>query len=140
MPDIFQDFPIKSSVEKIFNAISTPVGLDTWWTKSSSGTPAIGQEYKLGFGPQYDWRAVVTKCIAGRDFEIRMTTRTPIGRARWSDFSWKANRKWFGFDFITPAGPPPTNTFEFRTTVGQCTCAFCDAIWKTASLFRMKID
>ncbi len=73
MPDIFQDFPIKSSVEKIFDAVSTPAGLDAWWTKISSGTPAVGQEYKLGFGPQYDWLAVVTKCVAGRDFEIRMT-------------------------------------------------------------------
>ncbi len=73
MSDIFQDFPIKSSAEKIFDAISTPAGLDAWWTVSSSGIPAVGKEYKLWFGPQYDWRAVVTKCIAGKEFELRMS-------------------------------------------------------------------
>jgi hypothetical protein len=55
MPDIFHDFPIEVSPDRVFEAISTPRGLDAWWTKKSSGRPAEGGEYELWFGPQYDW-------------------------------------------------------------------------------------
>lgn len=44
-----------------------------WWTKSSEGTPKEGAEYKLGFGPGYDWRAKVTRCDPAKAFEFTMT-------------------------------------------------------------------
>jgi uncharacterized protein YndB with AHSA1/START domain len=31
MPDIHHDFPIKASIERVFEAIRTPRGLDAWW-------------------------------------------------------------------------------------------------------------
>jgi uncharacterized protein YndB with AHSA1/START domain len=51
MPDIFQDFPVKAYPDRVFEAISTPRGLDAWWTKKSSGRPAEAEEYELWFGP-----------------------------------------------------------------------------------------
>lgn len=71
MADIFQDFPIKVSPARVFEAVSTPQGLDVWWTKTSSGRPVLGEEYVLGFGPGYDWRAKVTKCVMDSEFEIQ---------------------------------------------------------------------
>ncbi|MCI0751693.1 MAG: SRPBCC family protein, partial [Flammeovirgaceae bacterium] len=73
MPDIMQDFFIKASPDKVFEDVSTPSGLDKWWTKNSIGEAAIGKEYKLGFGQSYEWKALVTKCIPDKEFEIVIT-------------------------------------------------------------------
>lgn len=73
MADICHDFPIKGSAAQVFSAISTPKGLNSWWSKHCEGTPREGAEYDFGFGPGYDWRAVVTECIPNSVFELKMT-------------------------------------------------------------------
>lgn len=73
MPDIFSDLPIHARIERVFAAVSTPAGLDTWWTKTCTGAPVEGAEFSLGFGPGYDWRARVTKCRPNADFELQLT-------------------------------------------------------------------
>ncbi len=74
MVDIHHRFTVKTSPEEIFQAVSTPAGLDTWWTLTSSGEPAQGAEYELGFGPGYDWRAVVSRYVPGSEIEFEMTS------------------------------------------------------------------
>jgi len=74
MPDIFHDFPIRASAPDVFRAVSTPEGLDTWWTKRSSGRPSLGSQYELGFGPQFDWRASVSLCTPDAEFELQIVT------------------------------------------------------------------
>ena len=32
-----------------------------------------GAEYELWFGPEYDWRAKVTRCVPDSEFEVEMT-------------------------------------------------------------------
>ena len=73
MADILQDFPIKASPSRVFQAISNPQGLDAWWTKRSAGEPREGVEFELFFGPGYDWRAQVTRCAPPSEFELRLT-------------------------------------------------------------------
>jgi len=73
MVDITHHFPIKAEPGKVFQAVSTPAGLDAWWTKRSAGKPVEGAEYELWFGPEYDWRAVVSRCVPYAEFEFRMT-------------------------------------------------------------------
>lgn len=89
MADIFQDFPIKAAPDRVYQAISTPAGLDCWWTLRSAGAPAVGTQYELWFGPQYDWRAVVTECEPLRAFELRMTV---------ADADWQGTRVGFSLD------------------------------------------
>lgn len=72
MADILQDFPIRAAAQKVFTAVSAPEGLDAWWTKRCSGRAEVGAEYELWFGPEYDWRAVVSRCVPGAEFELRM--------------------------------------------------------------------
>jgi len=72
MADILQEFPVNAPVDRVFQAVSTPDGLDRWWTKRSKGKPAVGDEYELWFGPEYDWRATVTRCVPGTAFELRL--------------------------------------------------------------------
>ena len=86
MPDILQDFPIRASRARVFAAVSKPSGLDAWWTLSSTGVPEEGAEYLLGFGPGYDWRAVVSRCVPDEEFELELTS---------ADEDWQGSRVGF---------------------------------------------
>ena len=72
MADIFHDFPIKASLDRVFQAVSTPQGLDCWWTKRSVGKPQAGTAYELFFGPGYEWRAIVTGCVPNSEFQLEI--------------------------------------------------------------------
>jgi uncharacterized protein YndB with AHSA1/START domain len=73
MADIFHDFPIRTSARRVFEAISTPAGLDVWWAERSVGTPGPAATYELGFGSDYQWRARVTRYAPDTDFELEFT-------------------------------------------------------------------
>jgi uncharacterized protein YndB with AHSA1/START domain len=77
MPDIFSDFIIRAPVDQVYRAVSTPDGLDSWWTERSAGAPATGAQFELWFGPQYDWRATVTKCLPSSEFELQLVEADP---------------------------------------------------------------
>ena len=72
MADIFHALPIDAPIDRVFHAVSTPAGLDTWWTKRSAGDAHEGSEYELGFGPEYDWRARVTRSVLNAEFELEL--------------------------------------------------------------------
>jgi len=73
MPDILQDLPIAAPPARVFAAVSEPALLDQWWTLRSSGSPVVGSNYTLDFGPQYIWQAMVTAAAPGQAFEWRLT-------------------------------------------------------------------
>ena len=93
MADIFQDFPIKAPLERVFQAVSTPQGLDCWWTHRSAGEPVEGKEFELYFGQGYDWRAKVTRCVVDSEFELEIVH---------ADEDWKGTR--VGFRLQSEAG------------------------------------
>src|SRR5437868_2209353 len=74
MPDILHDFPVNAAPSRVFGAFTTSAGLDAWWTLHSTGEPKLGNEYRLDFGPGYEWRARVTRCVPGREFELEFTS------------------------------------------------------------------
>ena len=97
------------------------------------GGPAdLGQEYELWFGPEYDWRAIVSKCFVDKEFELTMTHSDADWAVDGLDFNWSRAEKWFGFDFIIAVGPARTSIFGFPITAGPCTCGFCGAMWSLA--------
>lgn len=77
MADVLQDFPIAASPERVFEAISTPAGIDQWWSLSSSGTPVEGSVYALDFGPEYQWQARVVRSVPDQEFELELTSAMP---------------------------------------------------------------
>jgi uncharacterized protein YndB with AHSA1/START domain len=100
MADILHDLPIRAPVRRVFEAVSTPAGLDAWWADRSSGSPEAGATYDLGFGPDYQWTACVTRCAPDSEFELEFVhadddwtgTRVgfhlePRGDATWLRFS-----------------------------------------------------
>lgn len=77
MPDILHDLRIDAPPERVFQAVTTPEGLDRWWTLRSAGSARAGGEYELDFGPGHRWRARVSRCVDGREFELEMTDAAP---------------------------------------------------------------
>lgn len=77
MPDILMDFPVSAPPEAVYRAVSTPAGLDQWWTLTSSGSAEIGAMMALGFGPEYQWTARVTQCVTDREFELELVDAMP---------------------------------------------------------------
>lgn len=77
MPDILLDFPVGRPPAEVFRAIAEPAGLDQWWTRSSAGRAAVGEEYQLGFGPGYDWTAMVIEMVPDRRLVWRMAVAMP---------------------------------------------------------------
>lgn len=72
MPDIHHILRISAPIDRVFEAISAPDGLDAWWTRSSRGEPAEGATYDLHFGDGFDWKAVVRTCDPYSDLEYEM--------------------------------------------------------------------
>ena len=108
MPDILQDLPIEAPIDRVFEAVSTPAGLDAWWTHRSSGRPQVGEEYELEFGAEYDWRAKVTRSSAPSEFELELT---------------RADADWIGTRV----------TFRLRARGDGTWLEFAHAGWKTAN-------
>ena len=72
MPDILHDFPIRATPATVFAAVSSPAGLDAWWTLGASGEANVGAGFELFFGEEYDWRATVVRCVTDREFALRI--------------------------------------------------------------------
>jgi len=72
MADLFHDFPINAPAARVFQAISSPEGLATWWTLRSAGEVKEGGTIELWFGPEYDWRGVVRRFVLNSEFELEI--------------------------------------------------------------------
>lgn len=87
MPDIVHELPIAAGPARVYSAVSTPDGLDAWWTERSEGSAEEGSAWRLGFGPGYDWRAVVVRAVPNALIEWELTradrdwTGTRVGLA-----------------------------------------------------------
>lgn len=77
MADILQEFTIKAPPARVFEIMATPQGLDRWWTKSSTGEATPNAEFTLDFGPGYQWKGKVTRCVPGSAFELTITEAHP---------------------------------------------------------------
>lgn len=73
MPDILHDFPVLTTREKAFEAVSTPAGLEKWWTRTAAGEPRVGAEWELFFDTGFDWRARVLALEPDRLIEWEIT-------------------------------------------------------------------
>jgi uncharacterized protein YndB with AHSA1/START domain len=114
VPGLFHNFLVKARPERIFEAVSTPAGLDAWWTKTSQGSAAAGAEYLLNFGPGYDWKAVVTRCAPPHEFELQLTSAN--GNEVWQGtrvgFVIQPGEKHTGVHFHHAAWPDDVENFR----------------------------
>lgn len=73
MPDILHDFPIAVPVERVFEHLVSPSGLDAWWTLESAGKVGVGERYRFFFGEPYEWAGVMRRCERPSVVEWEMT-------------------------------------------------------------------
>jgi hypothetical protein len=76
--------------------------LNRWWTKEASGEPKLNTEFRLYFGPGYDWRAKVTRCVPSSEFELQMTD---------AHVDWAKSRVGCG---LTPEGEGKTRVLFYH--------------------------
>lgn len=100
--DVHFDLPILAPAMQVFEAVSTPAGLDAWWTERSQGTAKPGAPFELWFPPDFDWRAKVSACEPGVRFELELTR---------SDPDWNGTR--VGFE-LEPRGATTQLRFHHR--------------------------
>lgn len=67
---IFHLLAINANKEVIFDAISTPKGLNDWWTLKSSGIPKLNEVYNLNFTDEYNWYATISKLEKNKIIEF----------------------------------------------------------------------
>ena len=72
MADIYHDLVINAPADQVFAGVSTPDGLNTWWTKTASGDAAIDAKFLLGFGADYQWKARITRFEPAKHIEFTM--------------------------------------------------------------------
>lgn len=72
MYTIYHDFVVNVSKEKFFEAVSTPYGLNNWWTLQSSGNPKLNEIYNLNFTDEFNWFAKISKFEENKCIEFSM--------------------------------------------------------------------
>lgn len=119
--DILLDLPISAHPARVFPAVSTPAGLDAWWTERCTGTPALGGTFGLHFPGGYDWRAEVVQHQPDQAFELALTVAMP---------DWVGTRVGFR---LTPTGDGTHLAFHHSgwaaATGHYRTTAYCWALY-----------
>ncbi len=113
MPNILHQFQIQSEPGKVFHAFTSPSGLNSWWTLESDGKPELNETYRFVFGPEYDWRAVVSHVVPGHE----LTWRVKQAMDDWMPTS-------FGFRLRTSGSGTTVNFFPLG--LGGCQRPFCN--------------
>jgi len=137
MADIFHYFLIKALQQKIFEAVSTPRGLDVWWTKRSR-EPQRVQNMNSG---------LVLTTIGERWFPYTFRTaslnwglprRRKIGRERVWAFTSEKKRALLRCGFTIWVGPRITSIIAFRVTAGRCISDYSNDMSNILKWCRMK--
>lgn len=119
--DILLDLPIAVPPSQVFPHVSTPVGLNAWWTDQCTGTPLLGSTYALSFPGGYDWRARVTQLEPDRSFELELVEAMP---------DWLGTRVGF---LLTPTSEGTDLRFHHTGWTGATdhfrTTAYCWALY-----------
>ncbi len=115
MCSIKHDFPVFASPQRVYDAFTTPDGLDTWWSLTSRGKPDVGEVYNLGFGPGYDWKAVVNIAVRDEAFELEFTDADPewIGSKVGCRLSGDSERT--NFEFYHTGWPEESEHYRIST-------------------------
>lgn len=124
MPGIYHQFPVFAPANEVFDAVSTPRGLDAWWTLSSEGKPAEGNVYELFFGEGYDWRGRVTECVPNEVFELEIFDSMP---------DWEGTRVRFELTEKSPATERASPESSPESAEERVTSAGSETTAKSAS-------
>lgn len=99
MPDIQHRLAIKADPSRIYDAITTPSGLNAWWTKDCEGSPEVGAPYRFYFSDDFDWKAEVVEVEPGRVIAWRFTDAEPdwTGTTLRLELQEESDQTWLSF-------------------------------------------
>lgn len=115
MADIFHQFIIQAEPSAVFQAISTPGGLQTWWTKRSEGQPGLGEPMRLYFSDKYDWRGVVQKYEPYTRFELLISNADTDWEGTVVGFILKAHGQLTDVEFYHTGWPDVNAHYKIST-------------------------
>ena len=72
MFEIYHNLIVEANANVVFSYITKPDLLNKWWTVKSTGNPELSAIYSFWFGPEYDWKARVTKLKKNQEIEFTM--------------------------------------------------------------------
>lgn len=73
MHNIYHDIEIKSDPHSILDSITTPKGLNAWWTVKSSGDIKLGNSFQFYFSDDYNWYAQIVQFEENKLVQFQMT-------------------------------------------------------------------
>ena len=114
MAEILHDFIVKAPIKSVFEGMASSGGLDSWWTRKSSGVPGLGNVYTLEFGPGYEWKAVVTACVLDRAMEWQINCNDPDWQDTFVGFALEEKDGGTQVRFYHRGWPEPNQ--HFRTS------------------------
>ena len=77
MPDIRHLVFIKSTPEKIYEAITTQQGIAAWWSVHNNAKPEAGSVYRISFGGDYFKEIKIIKLIPDQKVEWEILDAHP---------------------------------------------------------------
>jgi uncharacterized protein YndB with AHSA1/START domain len=109
MPDILHGVGIKSTLKKVFEAISTIEGISHWWVVDTSGNDKVGGNIRF-------------RCEGG-SFDFKVVQLKPNKLVKWKCL--KGPKEWIGTEM----------TFELKLEAGQVFVLFTHGGWKKPTEF-----
>lgn len=85
--NIYHNLLINVPPKQVFDAVTLPEHLNSWWTLKASGKPELNSEYNLNFTDDYNWFCRVIQIKKDKLFYLKMTK---------ADADW--NPTTFGFN------------------------------------------
>ena len=114
MPAIYHQFPINADREAVFQAISTPEGLNQWWTLNCHGYARQGDVCQLDFGPGYLWRAQISRFAPNKAIEWTMQEADPDWEGTKVGFELESSKNGTSILFYHTGWPE--NNAHFRSS------------------------
>ncbi len=107
--EIVHVLDIKTTPDRLYDALTTQKGLSGWWTRQTKAEPKVGAVNEFGFGPEMNFKLKVERLDAGK----HVTWSSVQGPPDWAG-------TWVSFD-ITPTKEGVNLRFThggFQTTGG----------------------
>ena len=134
---ICHDIDMRAFAEDIYFLISTPEGLNKWWTVRSEGILAQNEEYQFYFSDEYDWKGEILEFTPNESISYFMTQ---------ADSDWKGTM--LSFELIHKEDHYYTLRFEHRNwkeinshfrRTSYCWALYLNTLKEQAeSLFKLK--
>jgi uncharacterized protein YndB with AHSA1/START domain len=82
MPEILHQLLVRGAPTAVYEALTTPAGLATWWTHDVTGDPAVGKVLEFGFNHR---TTVLRMQVAALQPEHRVEWHCLGGQPEWEN-------------------------------------------------------